>query len=75
MSISRLTALMIKNGKTTIRVVGPVENKYGWDLDYWKNDSPHIAPLLSATPHYDTPEEAEAAANEVVRLIKKAKDL
>lgn len=74
-----MTAIMIKYGTVgeniTLDVTGPVDGKYGWWISFWKDNRPHISPLLSAKPHYDTPEEARAAMEKVVEEIRAIKDI
>lgn len=73
--ISRLTAAMIKHGEITTDVIGPVDGKYGWWITFWKEGRPHIAPLVSAEPHYDTKEEAQTVMDKIVSDIRAMEDL
>jgi hypothetical protein len=68
--ISRITALMIKNGDVTVETTGPVDGKYGYWINFWKNGKPHLAPLLETAPHYDTKDQAKEAAEELIEAIK-----
>ena len=77
--ISRYTALLIKYGTIgddiTLDVTGPVDGKYGYWITFWKNSRPHISPLISVKPHYDTREQAQQAMQKLVDEIKAIEDI
>jgi len=78
--ISRMTAYMIKYGTVgddiTLDVTGPDPNgKFGYWISFWKDKRPHISPLISVEPHYDTSEEAKAAMDKLVEEIRAIEDI
>lgn len=74
MGISRHTAILIQSNGDDIRCEAagphPDTEKYGGWISLWRNDRPHIAPLVSSEYTFDTKEEAIAYMQDVVEEIR-----
>ncbi len=72
--ISRLAALIIQTNDEkdiTADAAGQHDNgKYAGWITFWKYGRPHISPLISTEPIYDTAEQAEEAMQEIVAKIR-----
>lgn len=71
--MTRMTFLMIKHNGAGIKceAIGPTKDgKYAGWISYWKDDRPHICPLVSTSPVYESATEAEQAMRDAVTEIR-----
>jgi hypothetical protein len=75
--MTRHSAILIREGgsQITCDASGPHDNQKwaGW-ITFWKEDRPHISPLVSSDPVFDTAEDAIAAMELLVTQIREAPD-
>ena len=72
--ISRYTALLLKYGEITIQSTES-DGLFGYWIVLRKDGVPHIAPLVSAAPCFETRKLAIRAARDLVKNIKSMADI
>jgi hypothetical protein len=66
---------MIQTGDIRTDILGPnEEGKYAWWASLYKDDQPHICPLLETPFKYASAQEAEEVMQETLAAIREFKE-